>query len=565
MTVTNQPAESNGLEQDRLGLRSRNEEAETLIVSAMLHRPDLLNGQAARVPGLIGDPIGHALAWEVNLARAAGREPNPNLIVAAVAERFGPEPVGEYMDRMYYNWPPDQLLSGWPEDAIRALAEVDRTHKLARALKAARHRLRDRVENGRKVRGATAADLLPDLEQAIEEARRFDSRIKEKGSLRESEPVPMSKLGDAVPPDWLWPGYLAVGHITLLCGLWKAGKTTLLTYLLGGFCGRDTITPGVKPAKVLVISEEPQGMWAERRDRVGMSDGVAIWTRPFMARPTAEQWHTWIDELADLIRRDGYTLVVFDPISACWPLEDENDAAGMLAALRPLHQLCEAGAAVLLIHHPRKSEGSEGQAARGSGALPGFVDIIVELRRHTPLDREDPRRVLTAYSRLQDTPPEMVMELKDGSYHAVGTRRDSARVDRQNVILDHLLTDTPQTAEELLAAWPDGGSPKPSKRALEGDLAHGATQGVWQRTGKGKKTDPYKFAQASFHNHARIESEPGWNGSTSDSQLGPLGGSAADDGTWSDAGGGADQMLQPGALATIGATRDPSSAPEVAP
>ncbi len=31
---------------------------------------------------------------------------------------------------------------------------------------------------------------------------------------------------------WLWQGYLATGMITLFTSRWKAGKTTLLSFLL---------------------------------------------------------------------------------------------------------------------------------------------------------------------------------------------------------------------------------------------------------------------------------------------------------------------------------------------
>jgi hypothetical protein len=47
------------------------------------------------------------------------------------------------------------------------------------------------------------------------------------------------------PTDWLWHGFVARGSTTLLTGMWKAGKTTLLSLLLsrrkeGGFDQGDT-------------------------------------------------------------------------------------------------------------------------------------------------------------------------------------------------------------------------------------------------------------------------------------------------------------------------------------
>lgn len=89
--------------------------------------------------------------------------------------------------------------------------------------------------------------------------------------------------------------------------------------------------------------------------------------------------------------------MVLDTLAGFLPVRDENDSAGMLQALTPLHAVTEAGAALLLIHHPRKSDATEGQASRGSGALPGFVDIVIEMRRLAPQDREDRRRVLNLW------------------------------------------------------------------------------------------------------------------------------------------------------------------------
>src|SRR5262249_38726738 len=153
---------------------------------------------------------------------------------------------------------------------------------------------------------------------------------------------------------------------------------------------------------------------------------------------------------------------------------DENDAARVLAALSPLHRITAAGAALLLVHHPRKGDASEFQAARGSGALSGFVDVIVELRRLNPGDHRDRRRVLTAISRFDETPPEAVIELTEDGYRTVGSKADARRADRLHVIGAHLPNDPPgATPEEIKAGWPAGGIPEPSIRTLRRDLADG--------------------------------------------------------------------------------------------
>jgi len=49
--------------------------------------------------------------------------------------------------------------------------------------------------------------------------------------------------------NWLWGGYLAPGNVTLLTGLWRAGKTTLIAALLarmqaGGSLAGLAVRPG---------------------------------------------------------------------------------------------------------------------------------------------------------------------------------------------------------------------------------------------------------------------------------------------------------------------------------
>jgi len=54
----------------------------------------------------------------------------------------------------------------------------------------------------------------------------------------------------------------------------------------------------------------------------------------------------------------------------------------MLDFLHSLSPLTAAGMAVWLQHHPRKGRTPSGQASRGSGALPGFVDILMACDGH---------------------------------------------------------------------------------------------------------------------------------------------------------------------------------------
>ncbi|MBN1461018.1 MAG: AAA family ATPase, partial [Armatimonadetes bacterium] len=73
------------------------------------------------------------------------------------------------------------------------------------------------------------------------------------------EPIPLSQLGEGEAIDWLWEGFLAPEHITLLSGFPKAGKTTLLAHLCRGMGDGGDLAGSVGAGHVLVVSEESDG------------------------------------------------------------------------------------------------------------------------------------------------------------------------------------------------------------------------------------------------------------------------------------------------------------------
>lgn len=311
-------------------------------------------------------------------------------------------------------------------------------------------------------------------------------------------PVNILDLKGADVIDFLWEGYLSPGHTTLLSGIWKGGKTTMLAHLLRLFGTGGELGMGVHMAKVLVVSEESESKWKERRDAIGIGGHVDLYCRPFRRRPKFPEWFGFIDKITSLVRTVGYGVVIFDPLTTSWPVQKENDAGQVIEALMPLHGITDSGAAVLLIHHPRKGDGTEGQAARGSGALAGWVDVIIELRRYDPQRAGDRRRTLTSYSRFDETPSEMVIELTDDGYRVCGTRADASQADRMAVIAN-LLKDagTGVTAEQVWNNWPeDDPIPRPGKRTVYRDLKYGAKEERWNQSGEGKKKDPYLYSRS---------------------------------------------------------------------
>ena len=295
------------------------------------------------------------------------------------------------------------------------------------------------------------------------------------------------------PADWLWQGYLARGAFTLLTGMWKAGKTTLLSLLLsrrktGGTLAGLPVTAG----KSVVISEEGPGLWAERARRHDFGGQVCFFPQPFPGIPRPEQWQALLAGIARLHEQHGPDLVVIDPLAPF--LRDENNPRHVLEALLPLADLTRRGLAVLAIHHPSKGQPPLGQAARGSGALLGHVDISLELR-HPDGDPLTRRRRLVALSRYAETPRQLLLELNsDGSDYLVLPEDETDGSQATWEVLRALLANAPHklTREELAAAWP-AALDRPGSTTLRQCLDRAVARGLVAYEGTGRRRDPVRY------------------------------------------------------------------------
>jgi hypothetical protein len=313
------------------------------------------------------------------------------------------------------------------------------------------------------------------------------------------DPVPMDGLATEGTPahtDWLWDGYLARGNITLLTSMWKAGKTTLFAGVLRALAvGAGFLDRPCAAGQALVVSEESAAIWAARRAAIPVGANARLVSRPFAGRPTVEQW----DELivnAELERERGaLDVLVVDTLAAFLPGRSESDPGTLLDMLTPLRRLAAAGAAVLVLHHPRRAASESGSAARGSGALLGFVDVILELSRVGNLGSESCRRKLSGLSRFAETPRELVYEWTPGTaeFRAVPNPLDARYLENWETV--HAILKERKTAathKELLADWPVDKLP-PSPRVLYEWLGRAVAAGLAQRLGYGTRAEPFRF------------------------------------------------------------------------
>jgi hypothetical protein len=309
---------------------------------------------------------------------------------------------------------------------------------------------------------------------------------------------------------WLWEGYLAPGNVTLLTSQWKSGKTTLVSILLSRLReGGELAGLPIAPAKAVVVSEESRQLWQPRHKRLGLGH-VYFFCRPFNGKPSPNEWAALIERIALLREKHGVALVVIDTLATFLPGRSEANAAVVMTALLPLQRLTRLGMAVLLLHHPAKGVPLAGQAARGSGALSGFVDIIVEMNWCAHAGDGDRRRKLLAFSRHDRTPGQRVLELNaeatDYLTHGDFSEDDFA----QNWQRLHLVFEDAAdklTRRQLLADWP-ADFPCPADITLWRWLQRGTELGLIRQEGSGRKSDPFRYWLPE--QEARWKQDPMW-------------------------------------------------------
>ncbi|HZE87642.1 MAG TPA: AAA family ATPase [Methylomirabilota bacterium] len=288
------------------------------------------------------------------------------------------------------------------------------------------------------------------------------------------QPKLLSELSsERLSVSWIWEGFLARGHKTLISALFKAGKSTWIGLLLKAiehgteFLGLRTI-----PCNILIFTEESEYQWVTRRDELNLQSQIYILSNPLKSKLSYMDWVHWLEWVKKFCKEKEIGLVIIDTISEFWSVNDENKAPEVTQVLMPLNYLTEDDIAVLLVHHFRKSGGTQGTAARGSGALASKVDILVDFTRYEDSEETTKRR-LSCLSRFEETPRELVIDYINGDYIVLG---NSAEVREKEKLAELLATFEAYpngfTVKEVWENWDTFiQGKKPSKRTIQRYIA----------------------------------------------------------------------------------------------
>lgn len=211
---------------------------------------------------------------------------------------------------------------------------------------------------------------------------------------------------------WLVPDLIGRGSTNLLVGRATVGKTFFAVSLIcSGALGMRWLGRDLPQFKTLVYLSEGVPHYLQRyyawaaangQDIAAIQDNVRIYSGANLSSGAFQS------QLAENVQEFKPDLVVFDTLSGCSGVSDENDAAS-LAAMLEATRVSVAGAAVLLVHHPNKgSESTTALDTRGSGVLKNNVDAVLALFADRNYSGDQGRYVALS------TKPEHGGKLKDG-------------------------------------------------------------------------------------------------------------------------------------------------------
>ena len=331
-----------------------------------------------------------------------------------------------------------------------------------------------------------AMDVLQEIEKLSTDLR---AGVGQKRTLNFiSGPELAKSTNDQV--DWTAKPYVARGAITELAAKVKMGKTTLMLHLVHSvLTGSDFMGAPTSQSPVVYLSEQPQASFRQAAQRAEILDqnGFCILFH------TAVRGIQWPQVVACAIARCkelGARLLVVDTLLPFSGLkaDEENNAGSALESMEPLQQAADAGIAVIIVRHERKSGGNVGDSGRGSSAISGAVDIVLSLRRPEGNSKQN-KRVLHALSRFEETPPEILIELTERGFIALGTPHEAAVPEAKVLIL----AAATKTVSKALTIQQISQSSGVSRVTAQRAIVELLKENKFSRVGKGKRGDPFRY------------------------------------------------------------------------
>jgi AAA domain len=310
------------------------------------------------------------------------------------------------------------------------------------------------------------------------------------------------------PIEWLWPGRVAAGKLTLIDGDPSQGKSLLTLDLVARLtAGRplpDGPAFGPPQSVVLVGTEDGLGDTVRPRLQAAGADLTRVHTfdvHDANGAPRLPAFPQDYDLLRETLLETGARLVVIDPLAAVLAAAGGLSGFHVRRALGPLAALAdETRAGVIMIRHLTK--GGQGRRAiyRGGGA----IDIIGSARTAflvAPHPQDDSLRVLACTKiNVAEPPPSLGFRIvgnDDGQSAVTWTgpvdicaddlvvpiTQPRGSVEQARTFLEELLRDGPRSSDEVYRQAQEAGH---SRRTIERAKAELRVRSEVQATEPGK-------------------------------------------------------------------------------
>lgn len=301
------------------------------------------------------------------------------------------------------------------------------------------------------------------------------------------------EIAKATPPvvDWLVEELVAVGALTEVTAPIKTGKTEFLMRAVRAILDGDPfLSRATQRTSVVYCTEQPPSSLRAVLTRADLLERDDL-TLLSWSSTTGVGWPDVVAAAVEECERRGARLLVIDTLSRFASLRgtSENDAGAADEAMAPLQQAAaEHGVAIIVARHERKGGGPVEEAGRGSSAFGGAADILLNLRRPEGNQRRTVR-MLRGLSRFDSVPDELMIELTDEGYVALGDRTALVAAETRDGLLEHLPAD-PDAAlsiDQIMELV------KAPRTTLQRELGVLIDAGRAARTGKGRSGSPYRF------------------------------------------------------------------------
>lgn len=249
---------------------------------------------------------------------------------------------------------------------------------------------------------------------------------------------------------YIWNKLIFKSRLHLFSAFMKTGKSELLSGLCRAMlAGDDYLGYETNQSKILYLTEEHTNDIRRRLEKLNHTPTGCLFVHGRDSGFLNIDGST-IEDIKLFMIANGIEVLIIDTISKFWTVENENDAGQVTAAVKPLLDLAASTrAAVILVHHDRKSEGEHGRQIRGSGALFALVDQALLLSR--PHGGKKTQRILKTLGRFSESPEELLIDFVDGQYVSLGNPETVENSDAAGTIWD-ALSDGPMTIREIVEA-----------------------------------------------------------------------------------------------------------------